>query len=582
MPPLDGERLDTLQSAVAEFDREQLLWSSGFLAGMAAARIVQPRAAAASPVAVASSWSIFYATETGNSRRVAESLAHEARAAGLQVDLHDLRDYRPRSLAKVDNALFVIATHGIGEAPDGSGMFFEYWLSDRAPRLEQLNYSVLALGDSSYADFCEMGRLFDERLLALGASRIAERVDCDLDFAAPAAAWTARVVDRATEISVAPAATPQLKAVPAAPLVSRDRPYDAEVLLNQRITGSGSTKDVRHIELGLAGSRIDYLPGDSLGVVPQNPPELVDELLRMLKLDGGEHVRIGEDKIALAEALTVHKEITALSRPFLQTAARVDRRLELILEDRDKLAAFLKSRQVIDVIGDYRKAWQAQEFVDALRKLTPRLYSIASGPDANPGEAHLTVAVLRYEQFGRPHWGAASNHLASDVPQVAVYLQPNDHFRLPADGDTPIIMIGAGTGIAPFRAFIEHRREHGHRGDNWLIFGDRNLSSDFLYQLEWLRYRKDGTLTRLDVAFSRDQQQKIYVQHRLLAEAKCVFAWLERGAHVYVCGDADRMAVAVNDALLSVLQTAAGMTAERAADYLDELKSVRRYQRDVY
>ena len=586
LPPIQAESLDVLQSAVAGYDRQQLLWSSGFLAGMAAVRVAEHLHPAIQEHIAAEefTWSIFYATETGNCRRVAESLAERSRAAGLRIELHDLRDYRPKALTKVENALFVIATHGIGEAPDGSEMFFEYWLSNRASRLESLNFSILSLGDSSYADFCEMGRVLDDRLQELGANAIADRVDCDLDFDALAIAWTDKVVARAKEISNADESPrpAHLRAVADTPVVSRDQPFDAEILVNQKITGNGSSKDVRHIELSLEGSDLVYLPGDSLGVMPQNPRELVERLLDMLKLDGRQEVTTDGKKIALIEALTDHKEITVLNRPFLEAAAVGHRALQSIVTDRNKLAKFFNSRQVIDVIGDYPKAWQAQEFVDALRKLTPRLYSIASGPDTNPDEAHLTVSVVRYEQYGRCHWGSASNFLAGDAHQVPVYLESNDHFRLPADGDTPIIMIGAGTGVAPYRAFIEHRREHGQAGDNWLVFGDRNLSTDFLYQIEWLRYRKDGTLKHLDVAFSRDQPDKIYVQQRVLEQSKRVYSWLERGAHIYVCGDSDRMAKDVNDALLVVLHTEGGLSDERAAEYLGGLKSAHRYQRDVY
>lgn len=586
MPPMQADSLDALRSAVSGYDREQLLWSSGYLAGMAAVRVAEDRPATIQAPAPAreSTWCIFYATETGNSRRVAESLAERSGSAGLRTELHDLRDYRPKSLTKVENALFVIATHGIGEAPDGSEMFFEYWLSNRAPRLEGLNFSILSLGDSSYADFCEMGRVLDERLRELGANAIADRIDCDLDFDTPAAEWTGTVVARATELTdaVATPRTAHLRSVPLAPAVSRDRPFAAEILVNQRITGNGSSKDVRHIELNVAGSNLAYRPGDSLGVMPQNPPELVERLLEMLKLDGGQEVTAGGKSCALFEVLTAHREITVLNRPFLETVAAEHRSLQAIVEDRNKLAEFFKSRQLIDIVGDYPKFWKAQEFADALRKLTPRLYSIASGPDTNPDEAHLTVGVVRYEQFGRPHWGSASNFLIGDVRQVPVYLEPNDHFRLPANGDTPIIMIGAGTGIAPYRAFVEHRREHGQRGDNWLVFGDRKLSTDFLYQIEWLRYRKEGTLKRLDVAFSRDQRDKVYVQHRLLEQAKNVYSWLERGAHIYVCGNSDRMAGDVNKELLEVLRTEGGLPEERAAEYLSGLKSAHRYQRDVY
>lgn len=582
-PPITGEALQTLQSVVADFDRDQLIWTSGYLAGLARA----DGAAALPQVATDTAthgWTVFYATETGNSRRVAEALAARAREAGLAIELQDLRDYRPKTLARLHHAVFVLATHGIGEPPDGTEAFFDFWQSKRAPRLENLQYSILALGDSSYADFCAMGRLFDERLRALGARPVVERIECDLDFEAPAEAWTGKVVDYAREHGAASAAPATRRAALRAVsnLPSKDRPFAAEILLDQPITGRGSSKDVRHIELNLEGSGLRYLPGDSLGIVPKNPVPLVEAVLDLVKLDGTATVRVNDREMALADALTTRREITVLNRPLVERVAERHAALKGILEDRGQLQNFFETRQVIDVLADYPGEWEPQQLVDALRKLSPRLYSIASSPDANPDEAHLTVSVVAYEQFGRRHWGSASNYLVSEPETVPVYVEANDRFRLPADGDTPIIMIGAGTGVAPYRAFVEHRQEHGQRGDNWLIFGDRNFSSDFLYQLEWLRYRKDGILTRLDVAFSRDQAEKTYVQHRILERAREVYAWLERGAHIYVCGDASRMAGDVHAALQHIVEEQGGGSADAAAEMLNELKSARRYQRDVY
>ena len=586
MAPLERDELSILDSVVAEYDREQLLWSSGYLAGMAAAGVAERLPGATQPSAVVTTlvWSIFYATETGNSRRIAVALAERSRESGLAVELHDIRDYRPKTLSKVDNALFVIATHGIGEAPDGSELFFEYWFSKKAPHLQNLNYSILALGDSSYADFCEMGKRLDTRLQELGAKIVVERVDCDLDFDASAADWTDQVVSHAGAQSetLASTCTPYLRPVHKVELFTRERPFNAEILTNQRITGHGSSKDVRHIEISLDESGLSYLPGDSLGVVPQNPPELVEALLDLLNFNGAEEVAVEGKSMALSDALTRHKEITGLNRPFLKVVASEHEKLQEIINDRDKITELFKTWQVIDIVARYPKSWQAQTFVDSLRKLTPRLYSIASSLDANPDEAHLTVGVVRYTQFGRAHWGSASSYLTSGAAKVPVYIEQNDHFRLPVDGDTPIIMVGAGTGVAPYRAFVEHRKEHGQKGDNWLIFGERNFSSDFLYQLEWLRYRKEGFLNRIDVAFSRDQSEKVYVQNRILQQAKRIHAWLERGAHIYVCGDAERMAADVNQALLSVLQSEGGLNSEQSAQYLNELKSTHRYQRDVY
>lgn len=584
-PTVSAEHLTALQRTVRDFDREQLIWSSGFLAGLAGAASPQASIAPATPEVVpqAATWTIFYATETGNSRHLAEKLAEQSRAANIAVKVEDLRDVRPKSLTKIENALFVLATHGIGEPPEGSELFFEFWQSDKAPRLEKLNYSILALGDSSYADFCEMGRLFDARLQQLGATAVVERVECDLDFEGNASSWAENVIEHARERS-AGAELPRsayLKAVATDPLVSRDNPFEAEILTRQRITGRDSSKDVRHVELDLEASGLHYLPGDSLGVHPQNPPQLVDALLRQLSFEGNQEVTVNGRPTELRQALLADKEITILSRPVLDATASSHSQLQAILDNRDRFSNYLKTRQLIDLVVEFPGAWEPQTFVDSLRGLTPRLYSIASSPDANPDEAHLTVAVVNYDKFGRQHWGSASNFLTSDVTHAPIYIEANDHFRLPVDPDTPIIMVGAGTGVAPYRAFVEHRREHGHAGDNWLVYGDRNVASDFLYQLEWLRYRKEGLLGKLHVAFSRDQREKIYVQQRLLENGDAVFAWLERGAHLYVCGD-QIMASDVHAVLKTIVQRHGGISEDRANDYVNELKRSRRYQRDVY
>ena len=586
VPPVSAEHLTALQSAVVGFDREQLIWSSGFLAGLAGAAAQRLEITPAIPVAQPGSttWTIFFATETGNSRHVAQKLADQAGQAGLSVKLQDLRDYRPRGLSKIENAVFVLATHGIGEAPEGTEQFFEFWLSDKAPRLDTLNYSVLALGDSSYADFCETGKQFDERMRQLGASAFADRIDCDLDFELSAAFWTENVIANARKMGE-PVAQPrpaQLKAVVNNPLFSRANPFGSEILTRQRITGRGSSKDVRHIELDLEGSGLQYLPGDSLGVVPKNPPQLVDALLHPLGFEGDEEVVVDGSKKELREALQNDREITILSRPLLDVVASGQPRLRQILEHRERFTDYLKTRQLIDLVHEFPNDWQPQQLIDLLRGLTPRLYSIASSPDASPDEAHLTVALVNYEQYGRQHWGSASSFLTGDTTHAPIYVETNNHFRLPANGNTPIIMIGAGTGVAPYRAFVEHRREHGHEGKNWLFFGDRNFASDFLYQLEWLRYRKDGLLTNLDVAFSRDQSRKIYVQDRLVENGSEIFLWLERGAHVYVCGDAEYMARDVHATLADIVQDRGGMSEDRATDYLNEMKQAGRYQRDVY
>ena len=574
-PTVGADDLTALQTAVAHFDREQLIWSSGFLAGMAGstAPTASVGALQAAENSAADVWHAFYATETGNSRKVAENLASSARAAGFAVELHDLSVTRPKILKTIEKAVFVLATHGLGEAPEGSEAFFEYWQSDKAARLDGLSYSVLALGDSSYADYCEMGRAFDARLNELGATPVVDRIDCDLDFEDPAEHWSASVVAHveATTTSTAPRAV-QLSAVPDSPMLSgntysKKTPFSAEILARQIITGRGSSKHVQHVEVDLEDSGLLYSPGDSLAVVPENPLALVDELAGITGLSGAD---------------LVEREITALSRPILDAVATSHPELQATLDDRGRFADYLATRQLIDLVHEFPVDWQDPQYVEKLRKLSPRSYSIASSLDANPDEAHLTVAVVDYEKYGRRHLGAASSFLSGDASHAPIFVEPNDSFRLPENGDTPIIMVGAGTGIAPYRAFIEHRREHGHSGDNWLVFGDRNVASDFLYQLEWLRYRKDGLLTELDVAFSRDQAKKIYVQDRLLQQGEQVFAWLERGAHLYVCGDASQMAGDVHVALESIVKQHGGYSDDRAQEYVKTLKQDRRYQRDVY
>jgi len=571
-PVLDATDLSALQQTVARFDREQLIWGSGYLAGLAGSvargEPVAPQLAGQADTST-EAWHIFYATETGNSRSVAENLAKDAAAVGLAAELHDLSNTRPKILKTIGSAVFVLATHGIGEAPEGSEAFFEFWMSDKSPQIPNLNFSVLALGDSSYADYCEMGRVFEARLLALGGSSVVERVDCDLDFESAANGWAENVIEHARETSSEEVVPPpvRLSAVASAPLQGKQNPFAAEILSRQIITGRDSSKHVQHIELDLEGSGLTYQPGDSLAVWPSNPPEIIARLATISGLDVDEFA---------------DKEITALSRPILDAVATSHSDLQAILDDREKFANYLATRQLIDLVHEYPVDWQQPRFVDALRQLSPRSYSISSSLDANPDEVHLTVDVVDYDLFGRRHLGAASNFLISDTSHAPVFIEPNDNFRLPANGSTPIIMIGAGTGVAPYRAFIEHRQTLGHSGDNWLIFGDRNLASDFLYQLEWLRYRKEGLLSKLDVAFSRDQSEKIYVQHRLLENGRQIYDWLQQGAHVYVCGDATHMAGDVHNALLAIIKQQGGLTDDRALEYIKNLKQTHRYQRDVY
>jgi sulfite reductase (NADPH) flavoprotein alpha-component len=594
--PLDEEQTISLQSAVAGLTAQQLQWASGYVAGLAASsKQAMPiasneRLLAAIVHADEKNLTVLYGSQTGNGEEIALQLVDRARAEGIAATAVSLADFKPANLKRESLVTFVISTHGEGDPPDDAELFHEFLLSKKAPELSSLGYSVLALGDSSYVNFCQTGRELDARLAELGAKRISALLECDLDYEAYATEWVGQIVSLLPNLLGVRenAVIPTLRAVDAVATFDKSNPFAAEVLVNQKITGGDSSKDVRHIELSVEGSGLSYEPGDSLAVITRNPPQLVTELLDDLALDGETVVAIRDQDFRLRDALTSELEITVITLGFLRDWAALsgDEELASILNASEPavLGLFLENHQVIDVVRLYPTNVGAQAFVAMLRHLSPRSYSISSSPDANPDEVHLTVAAVRYEAFGQEHWGSASTYLADRLQEgdaVSVYVERNSRFRLPGE-NVPIIMIGPGTGVAPFRAFVEQRAEQGSAGDNWLFFGDRNFDSDFLYQLEWQRYLKRGILTRLDVAFSRDQRQKIYVQDRIRENSKEVFRWLERGAALYVCGDSKRMAGDVNDALIDVLVQEGGIDAEAAAAKLKALRGEGRYQRDVY
>lgn len=583
--PLADEQLQKVSDAVAGLTPVQLQWVSGYVAGLGAA----PAEPAATQPEPGKTLAILYGSQTGNGEAIATALSARAVELGFATGLQSLADYRQSNLKRESLALFVVSTHGEGDPPDDAELFHEFLLSSRAPRLPELGYAVLALGDSSYVNFCETGRELDARLEELGARRLLPMVECDVDFEADAASWSDAIVSRLPEwLDVSPA-TPRLRAVDTAVRFGKENPFQATVLLNQKITARGSTKDVRHIELSLEGSGLTYEPGDALAVVACNPPQLVEQLLESLGLAANEAVALGEEELTLHEALTSRLEITAPNVGFVRAWSGVSQAPELgeLLEDgrQAALGEFMDTHQVIDIVRRFPASVDANRIASMLRKLSPRSYSIASSHRANPDEVHLTVAAVRYEAFGSEHWGAASTHIADRVEEgetLAVYVEPNSRFRLPNDDATDVIMIGPGTGVAPFRAFVEERAERVASGRNWLFFGDRYFSSDFLYQLEWQKHLARGNLDRLDVAFSRDQEHKIYVQDRIRESAAEVYEWIENGAVVYVCGDAKRMAGDVNDALIDIFAKQANVDRAAAEQRLRELRRDGRYRRDVY
>jgi sulfite reductase (NADPH) flavoprotein alpha-component len=538
---------------------------------------------------------VLYGTETGNSRDVASAFAAAARERGLMPNLCDLAGYKVRELKSEQDVVFVVSTHGEGDPPQTSIGFFEFLEGPRAPRLDGVRYAVLALGDSTYEHYCEAGKRIDRRLDELGAARLHDRVDCDIDYEDAAARWSQSLLDRlcvGLDDSLASARSViRAAAAHAAPAAVPDKrhPFPATVLENIRIVGRHSTKETRHIELDLSGSRITYRPGDALGFVPANGPAVVAQVLDACNLASSAPVTVKGETLPLAEALARKFEITTASPRFVEQWARLSDAAELVRLAAPAAAverqAFLERHHVVDILRRFPVTGvDAQALVAGLRPLKPRLYSIASSQAAVGDEVHLTVAPVRYALHGSERGGVASTHIADRLSvgaRVPVYVQENAHFRLPPD-DVPIVMIGAGTGVAPFRAFLQEREARGARGRAWLFFGERNLRSDFLYQAEWQDWRKTGVLGRLDVAFSRDQGPRVYVQHRMLERARDLYAWLEDGAHVYVCGDAQAMARDVHAALVAVIEGEGALRHAAAEDYVARLVAAHRYQRDVY
>lgn len=590
--PLPEERQSQLARLVDGLDARSLWWLSGYTAGLASSHPLDnghsPEISAVT--SAAPSATVLYGSQTGNAKRVAERLARDIEASGRAVRLVRADAFPIRELKNEKFLYLVFSTQGDGDPPDDSRALFEHLFGKRAPQLKDLRYAVLGLGDSSYPLFNAIGRRLDERLSELGAQRLFDRGEADLDIDTIAAPWSKRALDSIRENS-SPATSRgtvvPLRSTPASGF-DRDRPFAAEVLANQRITARGSNKDIRHLELSLEGSGLSYEPGDAIGIWPRNSPTLVDRVLETLELDGESAVSIGEKTHSLRDWLLSQRELTRLSRPFIASHAAhaKDAALNRMLapDQSDALARLLGEQQLIDLLRAYPGQWSAEEFVATLRPLTPRLYSISSSRKIVGDEAHLTVAHVAWNALGIDHQGAASGFLANagDDVRIPLYIEANERFHLPSDTSRDVIMIGPGTGVAPFRGFVQERGAIGASGRNWLLFGNPHFHSDFLYQIEWQEALREGRLDRLDLAFSRDQETKIHVQHRLREQGRELYAWLENGAHLYVCGDATRMAKDVHAALISVIAEHGGRDLEQASEYLDQLQQSGRYARDVY
>lgn len=579
--PFPAEDIAALNAIVGRASGEQRAWLAGFLAGFEAAHNpagAQPQAA--SVPRTRTPLTLLYGSESGNAEGLALKAKKAAAKLGYDAKVVDMGDIEAAALAKMQNVIVYISTWGEGDPPQRAVDFFKSLLADSAPRLDGLRYSVLALGDTAYADFCATGKAIDARLEALGATRVIDRVDLDLDFARSAAEWTDRALvayqpaddHRVVRVDFKTPAAITAENDLAEPAFTSENPAEAEISALIDLNGSGSTRETWHVELAVADPRFDYTPGDAIGVVPENDPELAAAVLDAVSLsnDG-----------PLLKSLIQRYDITTLSRPSIQAYAKLTGRADVsALAEPEAFGAYAADRQLVDLFADYPEKLTADQLTGLLRPLPGRLYSVASSLKAHEGEAHLLVGAVRWSSHGRQRKGVASTWFA-DRRKVGssarIYVKPNRHFRLPSDANRPIIMIGAGTGLAPYRAFVEERAADGATGKSWLFFGERNYTFDFLYQLEWQDHLASGALSRIDVAFSRDQPEKIYVQHRLLERRDEVKGWLDDGAHLYVCGDEKGMAKDVEAALVEILGGG-----EKGVGALSGLRKAGRYQRDVY
>ena len=574
--PFAEDQLGEIRRLLSGATAEQRVWLSGYVAGFQAA--TEAPAAPAAPPAAKARLTLLYATESGNAEALAGAARKAAARLGFAAKTVDMMDTSPEQLAGAENLLVIASTWGEGDPPQRAEGFLASLMAEDAPRLGGLRFAVLALGDRAYAKFCETGKQIDARLVALGGTRIAPRIDCDLDFQKPAAGW----IDT-TLREIAPAQEPGAAVIHvdfARPGAAEDRalPFDAEITAQINLNSSRSDVETQHVELSLAGSGIAYEPGDSLGFVPRNDPALVEDVLRLAGQDGD---------AALHTALTERYDVTTLTRAQIADYAALtgDAALRALTEDATRAVEFLQDRQFVDLLQAAPNKLTADQLTRLLRPLPPRLYSVASSRAAVGDEAHLLIGAVRWESHGRARNGVASIDVLERRPvgsTLPVYLKPNPHFRLPADPAAPVIMIGPGTGVAPFRAFMQQREATGAAGRNWLFFGARHFTHDFLYQLEWQDWLNSGVLNRIDVAFSRDQRRKIYVQHRMWEARRELFAWLQDGATVYVCGDVKAMAKDVHAMLLQVIGDQSGRDADGAAAYLREMQRAGRYLRDVY
>jgi sulfite reductase (NADPH) flavoprotein alpha-component len=582
--PFPSEDVELLDRLLARATPHQRGWLAGYLAGFDAAQGVRHEPVASSRPRTP--LTILYASESGNAEQLAMRARKSAQRAGFDAKVIDMADADAGTLAKAKNLIVYASTWGEGDPPQRAADFYRLLLADDAPRIDGIPFAVLGLGDTAYVNFCATAKAIDARLEALGGKRAAARADLDLDFAKAAVAWTDATLKELTPGDQASARVVHVdfKSSGSAddidadePRYTSDNPLEAEIGTLVNLSGTGSSRETWHVELATEAADFRYDPGDAIGVVAKNDPELAGAVLAAVGLDGDAGLR---------DRLVERHDITTLSRSLVTAYASLTGRADVArLAEGDAFAGYAADRQLVDLLAEHPERLSAEQLTSLLRPLPGRLYSVASSLKATPGEAHLTIGAVRWASHGRRRNGVASTYLADRRKagdRLAIYVKPNRHFRLPLDGSRPIIMIGAGTGIAPYRGFVAERAETGARGKSWLFFGERNYTTDFLYQTEWQAHAEAGALHRIDVAFSRDQPEKIYVQHRLWERRSEIRDWLADGAHIYVCGDEKGMGRDVDETLARILAEATSSDIETGRAGLKELARAGRYQRDVY
>lgn len=601
--PFSEQQIKLLNELLPTLAPNQAQWLSGYLAFSsqlnnpvlepAQVGLVEP-VQQATQATIVKEATVLFGSQTGNAQRLANRLTEQLKQIGYSVVLSPMNKYKATQLKDVKNLFILVSTHGEGEPPDNAKSFYEFLYSKRAPKLDDTQFSVLALGDTSYEFFCKTGQDFEARLEELGAKKLADRADCDVDFEATAAGWLESVVEKLKSLEgaavVATQSAPTATSIAPSSVYTRQNPFQAEILESINLSGRGSGRVTTHLELSLEGSNLTYTPGDAVGIIPHNDEKLAKQIIAELGFNENEPVILADKQsTTLLTALVEQLDITTLSKPLLEKFVAYTTNtslVELVKSESSVIKGYTYGRDLLDLVRDY-KPWRftASELVGLLRKIPSRLYSIASSVKAHPDEVHLTIRKVEYEAHGRNHEGVCSSYVADRVAigdKVSIFVQENPNFKLPQNNDAPIILIGPGTGVAPFRAFLEEREELGAQGKSWLFFGDRNYVTDFLYQTDWQRMLQDGVLTNLEVAFSRDTEEKVYVQHRLKQHAAELYAWIEEGAYIYICGDEKYMAHDVHKALIDIIAQHKAISEQEAEVYLQQLQDDGRYQRDVY